>query len=394
MTIANSKKTRLSPMDLQLGSGSLTPDTPILDGLLITQDSVMNLDQLETNTQDDIMSGSLGNLESVVGSKGGSFSANGNLASFGSQVTKEPAIGKYLEACRMAKTSVSSMLMLATPANVEYGTIIENTAPDAEGIVRGVDPLNKVIYYEPVLGVFADTDVVTVKTGGDAVGDIGVYALLAGTIYKPDSNSNVVASGYQYKDGTRKALSDCVGSFDFAAESGKFVKFTMPFMGKYDDDNWEDASTPPITYADFGPSVFRNSQLKLTFGIAAPFVPVNTNLSFNLGNSTFLRKNSVDLSGLVGADVSSRSAAAANVVIEDEDESIFPYIKHMLSCDNKGIIDYNFSDCNNRPNIFVHQNVSIESATDGDNEGIATAELQLKVIDPNLDDGDCTIMFV
>lgn len=388
MTIANPKLNRLKAVDVQQGSGSLTPTGSIADGLLITQDANITLDQLEQNSQDDVVSPSLGNRATIIGSKAGTATINGNLTSFGTKVSKEPAITPYLEMCGMAKTSVDQLLLVASATNVVYGTLLEETG-GATGTVRGI--VDDVIYYEATAGTFAPADVVTVVGSGDPVGTVDTYTADVGKIFKPDSNSNTVGSIYVYDDGIRKSLASCAGNFSINCESSQFAKFSMNFMGKYDEANWVDVAIPSVVYSDDDPPLLLNSQMKLNFGTV--FVPINTSVTYNLGATPALRRNSVDETGVEGGFVSSRADASGAVTIEDENEAAFPYIEKMLASE-VGTLDWNLTDNDNRPVIFIHQTVNITGATGGDDNGIESQTLDFKCIDVNLDDGDSSIMFV
>ena len=387
MTIANPQQTKLAAVECVIGSGAQTPSGTISDALLITTDTIINDDQLELNDQQNVVSPSLGKRKTKIGAKGCSVTIGGNLASFGDKASKIPAADPFLRISGYEYEESDSFTFDADATNVAINDLVENVAQTATAKVRAVN--GTVVHISDVTGTFTDGEAIQTVVGSLPVGTLEVvdgYQTAQGALYKPRSQNLEIGSIYWYLDGQRRAASDVATNFEISSDSSKFSVFTFTGVGNYDETNWVPAPLPTATYTDAEPSLLEDSEMVLNFG-AGDFVPVNTSLTYTVGATPKLRKNSVSPTGLVGGYITSRNDAGLTVVIENETQDEFDYTNTKLNS-TSGTVSWRIGDGTAGETIYMFNNVTIVGSDVADDDMISTVTLDCSIVDVTLDDSD------
>lgn len=377
-------------------------ETPeILDaadgGILIKEAASTNL-TLVNNDRSDVARDTLSNLSNVMGSKAMEIALEGELIPSGS-VSTEPAIDVILRCCGMEKNTVEYIEIGAvTDGPFMRGETITGGTSSATGrCLRHTADGDSGIYVVVTSGTFQNAEVLNGGTSG-AYATSSAAPADGGFEYKPMSDGMEWGTFSLWEDDYQKTIHSAMGTISFNMEASLIGSYTATLTGPitYDESNdqWGDGSIPSPTFSTQLPAVLHDAQLKLadsdgTNGVTSI---VGQTVAFDVANEVALRRDMNDTTGLKGAHIPSR-VPVVNIGVEYLTDAQYPIYQKLFN-NTDAEISFRLGDGTQGETIEFYSTINYNNVGVGDENGLATQEIECSMVDNGAGDSEFSILFI
>lgn len=374
---------------LKTDSSDPVPPTDVTNALEVSDESDLVMDAIEMNDRNNVAGRTFSLRPDITGTVGGHAEISGDLISTNQAL--EPAIADTLRCASQDVDEESVISLVADAVNAVDGDVLTGGTSGATAIIKAIDGVN--VFIELTSGTFEVAE--TVSTGTGDVGEVSSVSEKS-FLMKPNSESKQTGSVFLWVDGKLKALRDAVCNVVFTmANSGGLCKFASSWMGKDDEDNWVDVANPTTSYAGNKPPVFKCSQMKFEWTDASgdhEYIPINTSIDFNLGQTSVFRMNTVDCTGIGNTRNSNRSETGGNFQIEEDEHANFNPVA--LQKANQVIkLSYRIGDGTSGRTVYVRSNITISSVGNSTADGFEMNDISYKCVDETDSDKEYYMVF-